>query len=314
MWCVFLFLLTRNISRGYLGFEQWNILKIPQSWYANLFTAYLGMPEASFFSTDYFSIFPWIFLFLAGYFLYHIFSEKDFLKYLETGKIALIEWFGRHSFEIYLVHQPVIYFILSLFFIMSDQEKVKNTVKKCFTKSFLEKASDVGGQLKIYLGGYIKAQLVIMSIAFVVIFVGLSISRVEYAMLIALGIAALDALPLFGSGIVLIPWSIISLLSRDFKMGVGLLIIYLAIVLTRQMLESKIVSHNLGTNPLLTLMSMYIGYKIFSIGGMILGPIILVLVISFHKAGALEAPERVARNIIKKTKDEIIKIYRFILK
>ena len=240
--------------------------------------------------------------------------KNGFAKIVEENYKPVVYGAGNIAKKLPSVFIGIIVFILSLFFIMSDQEKVKNTVKKCFTKSFLEKASDVGGQLKIYLGGYIKAQLVIMSIAFVVIFVGLSILRVEYAMLIALGIAALDALPLFGSGIVLIPWSIISLLSRDFKMGVGLLIIYLAIVLTRQMLESKIVSHNLGTNPLLTLMSMYIGYKIFSIGGMILGPIILVLVISFHKAGALEAPERVARNIIKKTKDEIIKIYRFILK
>ncbi len=208
----------------------------------------------------------------------------------------------------------IIVFILSLFFIMSDEENVKNAVKKLFPKTFLEKCSTIGGQLKKYLGGYIKAQLIIMSIAFVIIFIGLSILRAEYAMLIALGVAALDALPFFGSGAVLIPWSIISFLSRDLRMGIGLLIIYLAIIFTRQMIEPKIVSHSLGTNPLLTLMSMYIGYKIFSIGGMILGPIILVLVISLHKAGALETPERVIKNIAKKIKYELVKLYRFILK
>ena len=240
--------------------------------------------------------------------------KNGFAKILEENYKPVMYGAGNIARKLPSIFIGIIVFILSLFFIMSDQENVKNVVRKCFKQSFLDKISEVGSQLKIYLGGYIKAQLVIMSIAFVVIFVGLTILKAEYAMLIALGIAALDALPLFGSGIVLIPWSIISLLSRDFKMGVGLLIIYLAIVLTRQMLESKIVSHNLGTNPLLTLMSMYVGYKIFSIGGMILGPIILVLVISFHKAGALETPERVARNIIKNTKDEIVKIYRFILK
>ncbi len=240
--------------------------------------------------------------------------KNSFAKILQDNYKPVMYGAGNIAKKLPSIFIGIIVFILSLFFIMSDEEKVKNVVKKCFPKAFLEKTSNVGKQLKIYLGGYIKAQLTIMSIAFVVIFVGLSILKAKYAMLIALGIAALDALPLFGSGIVLIPWSIISFLSRDFKMGVGLLIIYLAIVLTRQMLESKIVSHNLGTNPLLTLMSMYIGYKIFSIGGMILGPIILVLVISFHKAGALEGPERVAKNLIKKTKDEIIKIYRFILK
>lgn len=240
--------------------------------------------------------------------------KNGFAKIVEENYKPVVYGAGNIAKKLPSVFIGIIVFILSLFFIMSDEENVKNVVRKCFPKTFLEKTSIVGKQLKIYLGGYIKAQLTIMSIAFVVIFVGLSILKAEYAMLIALGIAALDALPLFGSGIVLIPWSIISFLSRDFKMGVGLLIIYLTIILTRQMLESKIVSHNLGTNPLLTLMSMYVGYKIFSIGGMILGPIILVLVISFHKAGALEGPERVAKNLIKKTKDEIIKIYRFILK
>ncbi|MBR3791241.1 MAG: sporulation integral membrane protein YtvI [Clostridia bacterium] len=207
----------------------------------------------------------------------------------------------------------IIVFILSLFFIMSDEEKVKNNVKKLFPKNFLEKTSNVGGQLKKYLGGYIKAQLIIMSVAFVIIFIGLSILKVRYAMLIALGIAALDALPFFGSGAALIPWSIISFLSGTPKMGVGLLIIYLAIIFTRQMIEPKIVSDKLGTSPLLTLMSMYIGYKIFSIGGMILGPILLVLVISFHKAGALETPERVAKGILNRIKHEFKQLYKFIV-
>ena len=207
----------------------------------------------------------------------------------------------------------IIVFVLSLFFIMSDEDSVKNNVKKIFPKNFLEKISNIAGQLKKYLGGYIKAQLIIMSIAFVIILIGLSILKAEYAMLISLGIAALDALPFFGSGAALIPWSIISFLSGNVRMGVGLLIIYLAIIFTRQMIESKIVSYNLGTNPLLTLMSMYVGYKVFSIGGMILGPIILVLVISFHKAGALETPERVAKGILKKIKHELKQLYKFIV-
>ncbi len=111
-----LFFLFRNVNDGYLGFEKWNILKISSSMYRNLFTTYLGFPEPGFFSTDYFSILPWLFLFVAGYFLYYVALRQNMLKIFEHNVSKPLQWIGRHSFEIYLVHQPVLYAGLSLFF------------------------------------------------------------------------------------------------------------------------------------------------------------------------------------------------------
>lgn len=111
-----LFALCRNINKGYLGFEGWNLLKLPEEWYANLFTTYLGFPYRGFHSTDYFSIFPWFFLFCGGYFLSRLLREKELLKYMELKICFPLEWIGRHSFEIYLLHQPVLYFGLKLLF------------------------------------------------------------------------------------------------------------------------------------------------------------------------------------------------------
>jgi len=107
-----LFVLTRNVNKGALGFEQWNLLRLPRTWYQNLLTAYIGMPGRDFYSTDYFSLIPWLFLFLAGYFLYAVCKKYDFLrwKFLQK-KIPIVDYLGKRSLLIYLLHQPIIYLI-----------------------------------------------------------------------------------------------------------------------------------------------------------------------------------------------------------
>ena len=111
-----LFMLFRNVNEGYLGFEIWNVVKIPELLYCNWLTTYLGFPNADFYSTDYFSILPWLFLFVAGYFLYRFFEEKSMLKFMEGRRVRPVEWLGRHSLEIYMVHQPVLFLGLSVVF------------------------------------------------------------------------------------------------------------------------------------------------------------------------------------------------------
>lgn len=106
------FLLTKNINAGYLGFGVRNIVKLPDSWYCNLGTAYLGFPAPVFYSTDYFSLFPWYFLFLSGYFFKQILSAKGAMEYLAPGRMWALEWIGAHSLEIYMIHQPLLYLLL----------------------------------------------------------------------------------------------------------------------------------------------------------------------------------------------------------
>ncbi|MFG6369085.1 MAG: DUF1624 domain-containing protein [Lachnospiraceae bacterium] len=109
-----LFFLTRNINEGWLGFAQWNVIQLPEVFYCNIFMTYLGFTQKNFYSTDYFSLFPWIFLFLAGYFTYRLSHQKNGMQFLEKGALRPIEWIGRHSLKIYMVHQPIIYVMLEL--------------------------------------------------------------------------------------------------------------------------------------------------------------------------------------------------------
>lgn len=110
-----LFVLTRNVNRGYLGFESWKLAALPEEWYRNLLTAYIGMPSRSFYSTDYFSLVPWFFLFVTGYYLYAVCKKYNWLrKEVWQTKLPLVDYLGKRSLLIYLLHQPVIYLIQEL--------------------------------------------------------------------------------------------------------------------------------------------------------------------------------------------------------
>lgn len=105
-----LFILTRGCNWGKIGAFGIKFFELPDSWYANLFTAYLGFPSPSFTSSDYFSVFPWLFLFVFGYFLYKLFGEKEKVKaIMRKGKIPVLSFLGKHSLIVYMLHQPLIY-------------------------------------------------------------------------------------------------------------------------------------------------------------------------------------------------------------
>ncbi len=112
---ILLFILTRNVEIGELGFEGLSLLHLPGKLYANLFTTYLGFPSPSFYSTDYFGLFPWIFLFLTGFFLYKIAEQKELLQKLPSWKLPVINFIGKHSLIVYLLHQPILYAVFTLF-------------------------------------------------------------------------------------------------------------------------------------------------------------------------------------------------------
>lgn len=104
-----LFLLLRDVNAGFLGFEGLRPAALPEGLYRNHLTALLGFPPADFFSTDYFSLLPWFFLFLTGYFLFRLRPEEA----REIRRVPLVTAMGRRSLLIYMLHQPAIYALLT---------------------------------------------------------------------------------------------------------------------------------------------------------------------------------------------------------
>lgn len=199
----------------------------------------------------------------------------------------------------------IIVFILSLFFMVSDSKTVAEMVKKPFTEKFLQRVGEIKIEAKKYVGGYVKAQLTIMCIFFIIIFIGLTALKVEHALIIALATALLDALPIFGSGAVLWPWALVSFIMGNYGLGTSLIIIYLMLVLIRQLIEPKIVSQNIGMHPILTLMAMYVGFRTLSVGGMIFGPLLLMFIISLYRVKLFDEPIKIIKRLFSFAKRKV---------
>lgn len=138
------------------------------------------------------------------------------------------------------------------------------------------------------VGGYFKAQLKIEVWMYLLLVIGLSILKVDYVLLIAFGIAILDLLPFFGTGTVMVPWAIIKILSGDYTVAIGLLIIWGVGQLARQIIQPKIVGDSVGVAPIPTLFLLFIGYKLSGVIGMILAVPLGLLLYSMYEEGAFD--------------------------
>lgn len=110
------FLLLYNVPYGSIGIGEYKLIELPDFLYANVVTAFFGFPHKDFFSADYVPLIPWLFLFLTGYFIYSLIEKKGRMNVLSAFSCRPLEFIGRHSLEIYMLHQPLIYAVLMLIF------------------------------------------------------------------------------------------------------------------------------------------------------------------------------------------------------
>jgi len=179
----------------------------------------------------------------------------------------------------------IITFVAS-YFMTKDRELIKETIQPLFdSKIFKNKFMGIiRRDVFFVLGAYLKAQLILMSLTFVETSIGLTIIGVQHSIFIALGISLLDALPIFGTGAVFIPWILTKLVLGNYKMALYLLIVYLVATLGRQSLEPKILSTQIGVHPLITLLSIYLGVSFLGVIGIILGPLTIISLFAIYKA------------------------------
>lgn len=125
---------------------------------------------------------------------------------------------------------------------------------------------------------YVKVYLLLLLLTFGELLAGFLILRVDYAFLLALIIAVLDMLPVLGVGTVLVPWALVAFFQRKFYLGFGLAVLYLVMLILRQIVEPKLLGKSLGLHPLLTLFASYAGFRLFGFWGMLVGPVVATLV------------------------------------
>lgn len=167
--------------------------------------------------------------------------------------------------------------ILATYFMTSDKNKINSFLDRQFPVQWMEKTRIIINNLFSALFGWMRAQLILMTVTFTELTVAFLILDIQNGFLLAFIIAVVDALPVFGVGTVLIPWGIIDLLSGRYQRGVSMLLLYIILLVVRQLIEPKIIGQQIGVHPLVTLFSMYLGLQLFGIIGMIIGPIFMVI-------------------------------------
>ena len=181
----------------------------------------------------------------------------------------------------------VLLMVISTFFIAIDYEKIVRFCLGCLHGN----TRKVVLQIKAYVVGTlfvcIRSYALIMSITFVELSIGLSIIRVERAMLVALLIAIFDILPVLGTGGIMIPWAILTALGGDVPRALALLAVYVIITVIRNIIEPRIVGAQIGLHPVLTLMSMFVGNHLFGIVGLFGLPILLSLLRYLNDTGTI---------------------------
>lgn len=209
----------------------------------------------------------------------------DFFGHIGTPTIAAAGNFAKQLPAIFI---GLIMALLSSYFFVAEREQINEWFRKHTPASIQLRYRMVRNSLVKSVGGYFKAQLKIEVWMYFLLVIGLAVLRVNYYALIALGIAFMDFLPFFGTGTILIPWAVIRILTGDYKVAVGLLIIWGVGQLARQLIQPKIVGDSMGVPPLPTLFLLYIGYKFGSVIGMIIAVPLGLLVYSLYQEGAFK--------------------------
>ena len=181
----------------------------------------------------------------------------------------------------------IIMSLISSYFFTKDKYILKNIINKYIPIEKNNHYIIIKKYLLYSLGGYFKTQLILMFYTFFICLIGLFIIKSPYILLLSIIISIIDSLPFFGSGFILWPGSLIYLISGEYYLATGYIIIYLVINLMRQIMQPKILGTQIGVHPLIALISMYIGFKIIGILGMIIGPILSVILKSFIEASEI---------------------------
>ncbi len=176
-------------------------------------------------------------------------------------------------------------YLLSLFFFIKDYNKVLDFFRESIPEKVLKILRFIKNTAWSGLVGYIKAQLILSSITALLVSVTFWFLGIEYSVVWGIIVGVIDALPILGSGIILVPYAIISFLSGE-GLFFTLCIIILQIVsfVTRQVLSPRIMSSQLGLHPIVTLVSIYIGNELMGVMGMIIFPILALLIVQLYDA------------------------------
>lgn len=209
-------------------------------------------------------------------------NTTSFLTTYAGGVIDVIK-----DFPVYFI--AFIVFIVAVYIIAIELPLLKDSFLKYFEKGQSQnKIEIVLDKLKSAVIGFLRAQIILSTLTFIMAVIGLLILDMNYIFVSSFVIVLVDLLPIFGTGMVLVPWAIYSLIVGNVTHFVGLIILFIVMTIIRRMVEPKLLADTLGLKPLITLISLYVGFELMGILGMVIGPAIIIIIKALEDADLLK--------------------------
>jgi len=208
-------------------------------------------------------------------------ESSDTLKTTMNTAMGVVS--GVPSAILYVVATCVATYLIS-----GDYDKIRGGFAKQFPMKIRKKWGDIRALFLSTFVKYLRTQGILLVCTLVELTVGFLIMGFESAFALAVIIALVDALPVFGAGTVLIPWTVYSLVIADYRMAISLAILYIIITAVRNTLEPRLFGKQIGLHPLLSLLAAYVGFRVWGLLGVILLPIVMLLFIQIQRWGYID--------------------------
>jgi sporulation integral membrane protein YtvI len=181
----------------------------------------------------------------------------------------------------------LVVYVIALYLYAYSLPLLRSSFIALFEAGSRDKVSDVLDNLRLAVFGFIRAQLILSILTYLVCFVGLIVLHVEYPLAIALLVSVGEFIPVVGTGLIFLPWAGYQFLNGNSGLGIAILVLFLVIVLFRRVVEPKILSDSVGISALAALVSVYVGFELVGVVGIFLGPILVIIYQAMRRTGLL---------------------------
>lgn len=219
-------------------------------------------------------------------------TVRQLTALLSSFGASLLEWLVNGVLSLPKLALFLFTALLAGYFILAGKPTIATFLQKQIPPHRLPALKKTTQQLKNALVGWLKTQGILMAVTFSLLAAGFLLIGVDAALLLAAGIALLDALPVFGTGTVLLPWGLFCALNGELRRAASLAVLYVLLWLIRSLLEPKLIANRAGLHPLAALLAMYLGFSLFGVPGLILAPPVAVFAAQLFESGILHLRQR----------------------
>lgn len=182
----------------------------------------------------------------------------------------------------------VVFAIISAYVLIIDNKSIRKNLKKVLPKSVYNFYKYMKTEILIIFNGWLKVQIIVVGLVFLVLLIGLLAVKVKHPFLLALFITIVDALPIFGSGFILWPWAVYCIIQKEIFKFIVILLMYLGVQFIRNVIQNRIMSSDYGLNPAFTILILFLGFNLYGFIGLIFAIPIGVLLMSLYKFGLFD--------------------------